>query len=202
LVYFISTYTFDAWCKRSNEKRDVLKELTQFKFLSGFVYLFLIHLPDHWILCAVSCIRNTIFTYLVNLLNSKDIDTTFYNKNFIIEAISQYFSEFADYGDEDIDEVVITLRYATVQLNQTACGYYVYACINLFLLEYLTNFMTEDELIPLTYGAAHNVRISMHKFLQDLKTVTISHFEHLDKPISRLTVLYYNVKKNTNEAAV
>jgi hypothetical protein len=52
------------------------------------------------------------------------------------------------------------------------------------------------------YKAAHDVRISMHEFLQDLKMVTVSHFEHLDKSISRLTVLYCNVEEDTNKAAV
>jgi Ulp1 family protease len=146
------------------------------------VYLFPIHLSGHWILYIVSRIGNTIFTYLADLLNSRDINTAFYNKNLITKAISQYFSEFANYGDEDINKVAMTLRYATMQPDQTACGYYVCTCANLFLLEYLTSFMTEDELIPLTYEAAHNVRISMHKFLQDLKTVIISHLKHLNKP--------------------
>jgi hypothetical protein len=143
-----------------------------------------------------------VFTYLADLLNSKDINTAFYNKNLITEAISQYCSEFADYSDKNIDKAAITLKYATVQPDQTACGYYICMCINLFLSGYLTSFMTEDELISLMYKAAHNVRISMYKFLQDLKTVTISHFEHLDKSFSRLTVLYYNIEKNTNKAAV
>jgi hypothetical protein len=62
--------------------------------------------------------------------------------------------------------------------------------------------MTEDELIPLTYEAAHDMRISMYEFLQDLKTVTVTHFERLNKPISRTTVLYCNVKKDINEAAI
>ncbi len=31
--------------------------------------------------------------------------------------------------------------------------------------------MTKDELIPLMYKTAYNIRISMYKFLQDLKTV-------------------------------
>jgi hypothetical protein len=123
----MNTYTFDAWCKRSNEKRDALKELMQFKFLSGFVYLFPIHLLGYWILYAVSRIRNTVFTYLADSLNSRDINTAFYNENLITKAISQYFSEFADYGDENIDKVAMTLRYATVQPDQTACGYYVCA---------------------------------------------------------------------------
>jgi hypothetical protein len=198
----MSIYTFDAWCKHSNKKRNALKELTQFRFLSESVYLFPIHLPGHWILCAVSCIRNTVFTYLADSLNSRNIDTAFYNENLITEAISQYFTEFADYGDKDINKVAMTLRYATVQPDQTACGYYVCACANLFLSGYLTSFMTEDELIPLTYGAAHDMRISMHKFLRDLKTVTVSHFEHSDKLISRLTMPYCNVEKDTNKAAV
>jgi hypothetical protein len=81
------------------------------------MYLFPIHLSGHWILCTVSCIENTIFTYLADLLNSKDINTAFYDENLITKAISQYFNEFVDYSDEDIDKVAITLRYATVQPN-------------------------------------------------------------------------------------
>lgn len=96
----------------------------------------------------------------------------------------------------------MTLKYATVQPNQTVRGYYVCTCINLFLLRYLTSFITEDELISLTYGAAYDVRISIHKFLQNLKTVTISYFKHLDKLISRLTMLYYIIEEDTNKAAV
>ncbi len=139
---------------------------------------------------------------LADLLNSKDINTVFYNKNLIIEAISQYFSEFANYSDEDIDKATMTLKYATMQPNQTACGYYICACADLFLLKYLTSFITKDELISLTYKAAYNVRISMYKFLQDLKTVTVSHFEHLNKLFSRLTVLYCNVEEDINKAAI
>jgi hypothetical protein len=152
-------------------------------------------------LYTVSHIKNIVFTYLVNSLNSKDNNIVFYNKNFIIKAISQYFSKFTNYSDKDIDRTAITFKYAIIQLNQTAYGYYIYIYTNLFFLKYLTNFMTEDELIPLTYKAAHNIRISMCKFLQDLKTVIISHFKHLNKLFSRLTVLYCNIKK-TNKAAV
>jgi hypothetical protein len=96
----------------------------------------------------------------------------------------------------------MTFRYAIMQPNQTACGYYVCAYANLFLSGYLTSFMMEDELIPLTYKAIHDVKISMHKFLWDLKTVTISYFKHLDKLISRLTMLYYIIEEDTNKAAV
>jgi hypothetical protein len=96
----------------------------------------------------------------------------------------------------------MTLKYAIMQPDQTVYGYYVCVCANLFLLGYLLSFITENELIPLMYKAVHNVRISMHKFLQDLKTVIVSHLKHLDKLISRTTMLYYNIEKDTNKAII
>jgi hypothetical protein len=55
--------------------------------------------------------------------------------------------------------------------------------------------MSKKQLIPVIYGAVHDIKVNMLKFLHNLDTVTVTQIERVDKLQERTKVLYCNVEK-------